>query len=79
MRKGPYDPAVTERKERNAEIFSETLCRRSALARSIYTFDWSYARKYHYTHRKDNNYPLDNLNYSAIYSLDVTFFRKVFE
>ena len=25
MRKGPYDPAVTARKERNAEIFSETI------------------------------------------------------
>ena len=62
--------------ETGARAQEETLCRRSTLARSIYTFDWGYARKYHYTHRKGNNYPLDNLNFSAIYSPDVTFFRE---
>lgn len=62
--------------ENGARAQEETLCRRSTLARSIYTFDEKYARNYHYTHRKGNNYPLDNLNFSAIYSPYVTFFRE---
>lgn len=62
--------------ENGARAQEETICRRSTLARSIYTFDWRYARNYHYTYRKGNNYPLDNLNFSAIYSPDVTFFRE---
>ncbi len=62
--------------ENGARAQEETLCRRSTLARSIYTFDEEYARNYHYTHRKGNNYPLENLNFSAIYSPYVTFFRE---
>ena len=62
--------------ETGARAQEETLCRRSTLARSIYTFAEEYSWKYHYTHRKGNNYPLVNLNFSAIYSPDVTFFRE---
>lgn len=54
----------------------ETICRRSSLSRSIYSFDSKYARKYGYDHKEGNNYPLSNLDFSIIYSPCVTFFRE---
>lgn len=54
----------------------ETICRRSTLSRSIYSFDSKYAKKYGYEHRDGNNYPLGNLDFSIIYSPGVTVFRE---
>lgn len=54
----------------------ETICRRSTLTRSIYSFDAGYAEKYGYAHREGENYPLSNLDFSAIYSPGVTVFRE---
>lgn len=62
--------------ERGARAQEETICRRSTLTRSIYSFDEGYAARYGYPHHEGNNYPLDNLDYSAIYSPEVTVFRE---
>lgn len=65
--------------ETGARAQEETICRRSTLSRSIYTFDASYAAKYGYDYCPGNNYPLGNLNYSAIYSPAVTVFKEGLE
>lgn len=62
--------------ERGARAQEETICRRSTLTRSIYSFDEGYAARYGYPHHEGNNYPLDNLDFSAIYSPAVTVFRE---
>lgn len=62
--------------ETGARAQEETICRRSTLSRSIYSFDSHYAKRYGYTHVEGNNYPLSNLDFSVIYSPDVTFFRE---
>ena len=62
--------------ETGARAQEETICRRSTLTRSIYGFDRKYASRYGYPYRPGNNYPLDNLSFSAIYSPGVTVFRE---
>ena len=62
--------------ESGARAQEETICRRSTLTRSIFSFSDNYSRKYGYEHRTGNNYPLDNLDFSAIYSPAVTVFRE---
>lgn len=60
-----------------ARAQEETICRRSTLSRSIFSFDASYARCYGYEHREGNNYPITrSLDFSAIYSPQVTVFRE---
>ena len=54
----------------------ETICRRSTLARSIFTFDQKYAEEFGFEHNQGNNYPLSNLDFSVIYSPAVTVFRN---
>lgn len=65
--------------ETGARAQEETICRRSALTRSIYAFDPKYAAKYGYEHKTGNNYPLDNLDFSAVYSPAVTVFKEGLE
>ena len=65
--------------ETGARAQEETICRRSTLTRSIYTFDASFASKYGYNHSPGNNYPLGNLDFSAIYSPAVTVFKEGLE
>lgn len=62
--------------ERGSRAQEETICRRSTLTRSIYGFDSHYAARYGYPYKPGNNYPLDNLSFSAVYSPDVTVFRE---
>lgn len=62
--------------ERGSRAQEETICRRSTLTRSIYTFDANYAKRFGYPHHEGANYPLDNLDFSAIYSPGVTVFRE---
>lgn len=62
--------------ETGARAQEESLCRCSTLTRSIYSFSEDMAKMYGYEYREGNNYPLDNLNFSAIYSPNVTFFRE---
>lgn len=62
--------------ENGARAQEETICRRSTLTRSIYSFDATYAARYGYPHRAGNNYPLDKLDFSAVYSPAVTVFRE---
>lgn len=62
--------------ETGARAQEETICRRSTLSRSIYTFSADYASRYGYNHVPGNNYPLSDNNYSIIYSPDVTVFRE---
>ena len=63
--------------EGGARAQEETICRRSTLTRSIFSFDAVYARRYGYTHREGNNYPLTrSLDFSMVYSPDVTVFRE---
>lgn len=62
--------------ETGARAQEETICRRSTLTRSIYTFSADYASRYGYNHVSGNNYPLSDLNYSIIYSPEVTVFRE---
>ncbi len=63
--------------ETGARAQEETICRRSTLTRSIFSFDSSYAARYGYEHREGNNYPLTrSLDFSAIYSPQVTVFRE---
>ena len=60
-----------------ARAQEETICRRSTLTRSIFSFDAGYASKFHYAHREGNNYPLTQpLDFSAVYSPAVTVFRE---
>ena len=63
--------------EGGARAQEETICRRSTLTRSIFSFDRLYAARYSYEHREGNNYPLSrSLDFSAIYSPQVTVFRE---
>ena len=63
--------------EAGARAQEETICRRSTLTRSIYSFDSFYSLKYGYTHRDGNNYPISrSLDFSMIYSPEVTVFRE---
>ena len=62
--------------ETGARAQEETICRRSTLTRSIFSFSARYAAKYGYEHKQGNNYPLDNLDFSAIYSPAVTVFKE---
>ena len=62
--------------ETGARAQEETICRRSTLVRSIYSFSDQYSRRYSFAHRSGNNYPLGNLNHSIIYSPAVTVFRE---
>lgn len=60
-----------------ARAQEETICRRSTLTRSIFTFDAGYAKRFRYEHREGNNYPITQpLDFSAVYSPAVTVFRK---
>lgn len=64
--------------ETGARAQEETICRRSTLTRSIYSFDAGYSHKYGYSHRDGNNYPISrSLDFSMIYTPDVTVFREV--
>lgn len=63
--------------ETGARAQEETICRRSTLTRSIFSFDGKYAARYGYEHREGNNYPISrSLDFSAIYSPQVTVFRE---
>ena len=63
--------------EGGARAQEETICRRSTLSRSLFSFDASHAARYGYEHREGNNYPLSrSLDFSAIYSPQVTVFRE---
>lgn len=63
--------------EGGARAQEETICRRSTLTRSLFSFDTFYAARYGYEHREGNNYPLSrSLDFSAIYSPQVTVFRE---
>ena len=62
--------------ENGAGAQEETICRRSTLVRSIYSFSYKYSHKYSFMHKSGNNYPLGNLNHSIIYSPAVTVFRE---
>jgi uncharacterized protein (TIGR02452 family) len=63
--------------ETGARAQEETICRRSTLTRSIFSFDRLYAARYSYEHREGNNYPISrSLDFSAIYSPQVTVFRE---
>lgn len=62
--------------ETGARAQEETICRRSTLVRSIYSFSYKYSRRYFFAHRSGNNYPLEDLNHSIIYSPAVTVFRE---
>lgn len=65
--------------ENGARAQEETICRRSTLSRSIFSFSRSYAARYGYGHMPGNNYPLRDLNFSAIYSPAVTVFKEGLE
>ena len=63
--------------ETGARAQEETICRRSTLTRSIFGFDAKYAARYGYEHYEGNNYPISrSLDFSAIYSPQVTVFRE---
>ena len=61
--------------ESGARAQEETICRRSTLTRSLYSFDSSYAARYGYALQPGNHYPIAS-EYSAVYSPCVTVFRK---
>ena len=62
--------------ETGARAQEETICRRSTLTRSIFSFDTQYAAKYGYERQEGNGYPISkSLDFSAIYSPEVTVFR----
>ena len=60
---------------RGARAQEETICRRSTLTRSIYSFDPKYAYRYHYPLQPGNHYPIVS-EFSAVYSPAVTVFRE---
>lgn len=63
--------------ETGARAQEETICRRSTLTRSLYSFDAHYANKYGYPINDGNHYPISqSLDYSMIYSPEVTVFRE---
>lgn len=61
--------------ETGARAQEETICRRSTLTRSIYSFDSQYASRYGYPLRSGNHYPIVS-GFSAVYSPGVTVFRE---
>ena len=62
---------------RGARAQEETICRRSTLTRSLFSFDDSHAKRYGYAFRAGNHYPISqSLNFSMIYSPEVTVFRE---
>lgn len=61
--------------ETGARAQEETICRRSTLTRSIYTFDPKYAARYGYELRDGDHYPIVD-DFSAVYSPNVTVFRE---
>ena len=65
--------------EKGTRAQEETICRRSTLSRSIYTFDEYYSVQFGYPLKPGNNYPLKSLDFSVIYSPAVTVFREGLE
>lgn len=61
--------------ESGARAQEETICRRSTLTRSIFSFYPYTASKYHYGLHSGEQYPITS-PFSAIYSPDVTVFRE---
>ena len=61
--------------ETGARAQEETICRRSTLTCSLYSFDPTYAHRYGYPLQLGNHYPIIS-DFSAIYSPGVTVFRK---
>ena len=61
--------------ETGARAQEETICRRSTLTRSIYTFDPQYATKYGYELHDGDHYPIV-YDFCAVYSPNVTVFRE---
>lgn len=61
--------------ETGARAQEETICRRSTLTRSIYSFDAKYASRYGYTLQMGEHYPIVS-EFSAVYSPAVTVFRE---
>lgn len=60
-----------------ARAQEETICRRSTLTRSIFSFDKFHSMRFGYAHREGNNYPISqSLSYSVVYSPAVTVFRE---
>lgn len=63
--------------ETGARAQEETICRRSTLTRSLFSFEATHAKRYGYELHEGNNYPLSrSLDFSAIYSPQVTVFRE---
>jgi uncharacterized protein (TIGR02452 family) len=63
--------------ETGARAQEETICRRSTLTRSLFSFEATHAKRYGYELREGNNYPISrSLDFSAIYSPQVTVFRE---
>lgn len=61
--------------ETGARAQEETICRRSTLTRSIYSFDAKYASRYGYALQAGEHYPIVS-EFSAVYSPAVTVFRE---
>ena len=61
--------------ETGARAQEETICRRSTLTRSIYSFDFKYASRYGYPLQAGEHYPIVS-EFSAVYSPNVTVFRE---
>jgi uncharacterized protein (TIGR02452 family) len=61
--------------ETGARAQEETICRRSTLVRSIYSFDKTYAARYHFDCAQGERYPIVS-PFSAVYSPSVTVFRE---
>ena len=59
-----------------ARAQEETICRRSTLSRSIFSFSEDYSKRFGYPHKAGANYPLADLRHSIIYSPAVTVFRE---
>ena len=63
--------------EGGARAQEETICRRTTLSRSLFSFEATHAKRYGYELHEGNNYPLSrSLDFSAIYSPQVTVFRE---
>ena len=61
--------------ETGARAQEETICRRSTLTRSIYSFDAAFAHRYGYALQPGEHYPIVS-QFSAIYSPGVSVFRE---
>lgn len=64
--------------ETGARAQEETICRRSTLVRSIYSFSKTYAARYHFDCAQGERYPIVS-PFSAVYSPSVTVFREGLE